>query len=212
MRTDLELQITTWLEPFRGVVDELWSTLVPSIEGNVRRLMVSSSREGEGSTTVAAALAVGLAKYYQRQTLLVEANAATPGLASYLGLGDEPGVSEYIQGVVTLPDVCYSTRLEHLGVAPWGARNSSGLSRSGLTRLFEDARDTCELMIVDAGPILDRPEGRLILPSVDATLLVSRARKSSQDDVAQASSILRNAPSEFLGSVLNWYKREMPGQ
>ncbi len=65
-------------------------------------------------------------------------------------------------------------------------------------------------MIIDAPPLIDHPESRILLEYVDGVVLVLRARSSESDAAQKTLRFLEEAGVPVLGSVLNRFKSDMP--
>ena len=70
-------------------------------------------------------------------------------------------------------------------------------------RLFADELRSFSFVIVDAPPLLDRPVGRLLLPSCDVAALVIRAGSTTRADARAATGVLHDSGVATLGAIAN---------
>jgi len=94
----------------RATIDTLWTGLVPPGQRDVPfRIAFCSSAHGEGTTTLAACAAIGIALHLRENVVLIEANGYTPGLARQLGLSAGPGFDEVLLGKKSLEASLHET-------------------------------------------------------------------------------------------------------
>ena len=112
-------------------------------------LLVSSAIPGEGKTTIAANLAISLAKK-GKQVLLLDCDLRNPSIAKTLSTKTHPLTSEnnlvdILNGEIKVGDAFQSTGLEHLDVITGGpgiqAERTSLLSQKNMSYLIQAARE-----------------------------------------------------------------------
>jgi Mrp family chromosome partitioning ATPase len=172
-----------------------------------RRILVTAARGGEGTTTVAAAAAVALARDLGRRVLLVETNLARPRLARLLGLSESPGLGEVVHGEATESDAVRAiATIPGLLVLPAGmARSPSAAevtSQKGI-ELVDAAALHVDHVVVDVPPLLDGAEGPLLLRRDDVVSLVVRDGVTERADVERALAIVAQTGARVGGIVLN---------
>ncbi|MEM7165592.1 MAG: CpsD/CapB family tyrosine-protein kinase [Planctomycetota bacterium] len=198
--------------PAQGTIDHLWSSLVRKGEfDDTKRILFTSCFHDEGTTTVASCAAIGLARHLFKQVMLVETNFFQPALAEYMGLPHEPGFSDLIRGEATLEEAFRPSGVPGLRLVPAGSGEAKGfLGSSRLQVILHRLANECEHLVIDAPPLLTSPEARLLLPFVDEVILVTRARRTTHQDIQRAVRIIDASGTTFLGAVLNHYRREAP--
>jgi polysaccharide biosynthesis transport protein len=87
--------------------------------GAPRSLVVTSSRPGEGKSTVALALARNFADIGLK-VLLVDADLRDPSLHRELGLANDRGLTNYLAGTAMPPELFQPTAMESLTFLPTG--------------------------------------------------------------------------------------------
>jgi len=71
--------------------------------------MVTSADMGEGKSVTAINLAIALAREIDHTVLLVDADLRKPSIHTYLGISADWGLSEYLQGLVSISDCLIRT-------------------------------------------------------------------------------------------------------
>ena len=169
----------------------------------VRVLAVTSPSPGDGKTTVAAALATGLAKLDAR-VLLLDADLRRPRAAQQLGVpSDGPGLAEVLEGSATLTQALRTHHPASLSVVPTKEHPDAGnLLARRLKQVLADASTQFDIVILDCPPVLATDDALVVTVMCDATLLVvDRGSRSIQTQAA--SSTLLGLKVRMLGAVLN---------
>ena len=170
-------------------------------------LGVTSPGHGEGKTLTAVNLAVSLAMETAQTVLLVDANLRNPSIHNVFGLGDCPGLADYLLDNQPLEDL-----LVHPGIGRFvllaGGRavfNSSEILTSPkMLALVEELkhRYPARIVIFDLPPLLHTADVLAFSPYTDALLLVVEEGKTTAEEVKSALSLVKNS-RPVLGTVLN---------
>jgi capsular exopolysaccharide synthesis family protein len=175
--------------------------------GRERRVLaVGSPVSGDGKTMTAINLAATLAQPRTSRVLLIDADLRHPSVLARLGI-ERPteGLGELIWDPDSrLEDAVRRYRDTRLDVLGAGTCRSDpyGLLRSPrLARIFEQARQSYDRVVVDTPPMLPVPDWRLIEELVDGFLLVVTARRTERRMLAEALDALR--PEKVVGLVFN---------
>jgi capsular exopolysaccharide synthesis family protein len=173
------------------------------IGGNLKVLVVTSARDGEGKTTTANNLATTFALAGQR-VLLVDADLRRPGLTKLAGLRDSHGLSSALLDPDA--DVVSPTEVVGLSIVPSGAipPNPSELLGSQRMRSFvEKAAQNYDLVILDTPPVLSVADTRILATVSDGIILVLDPAITTRRMVSQARIAVENVGGRILGIILN---------
>jgi capsular exopolysaccharide synthesis family protein len=171
-----------------------------------RVLLITSACGGEGKTTLAAQLAercvnAGLG------TLLVDADLRNPSLGRMFDRATGRGLADILRGEATAEEAI--TVIEDAGglhFLPAGAdRDDPGRLLRGdrLGRFLARARESFDVVIVDAPPVLPVPDALTIGRWVDGVVLAVRSDASRFPLVEQADQKLSAMGVPVLGAVVN---------
>jgi len=184
------------------------------LDNPLQIIMVTSPNPSEGKTTVAANLAVTLAKLDKR-ILLMECDMRKPSVHEALHLDNERGLSYHLADGIHYKDVLQLTEISNLEVITSGPKppNPSELLASNRMKvLLEELRRDFDMIIIDAPPVLPVADAVVLSSVVDGILLVVRHGKSTHHSLHQAREILTKANSHILGVVINRIPvKENPG-
>lgn len=169
-------------------------------------LGITSPAAGDGKTLTAINLAVSIAQDINQTVLLVDADFRRPRVHTYFGINPEVGLSDYLVGDCSLEDCFINPGIERLVILPQAASllNSSEILAMPKTKgLFRElkARYPDRFVLYDLPPVLSSDDAIVILPNLDASLLVVQEGKSHENEVERALDLIRD--HNLLGSVLN---------
>lgn len=171
-----------------------------------RTVLITSSIQGEGKSTVAVNLAVACAEAGQR-TVLVDGDLRRPAVAEYLGIDGSVGLTDYLVGRVSLEEARQEWGDRGLRVIPAGAipPNPSELlqSRRMGDALLELGREA-DVVIVDAAPVLPVTDAIVVSRYADGLVVVAGANVVKEGQLTASVELLRQADLPLLGVALNF--------
>lgn len=169
------------------------------------RLLITGPSVGVGVHFVAANLAAVFAAGGKR-ILLVDANLRQGALSRYFRTERAPGLGEFIAGTCTRQQVTKATGICRLDFIPAG---SAPLSPGDLavSPVFFDFLDQAskeyDTVLLTAPPVLCSAETLSMASAAATVLLVTRARKTTVDEISQSARRLAQAGQLASGVVLN---------
>ena len=179
-----------------------------------RIIGITSSRTGEGVSTVATGLAMAAAKTEAgRSTLLVDANLNLPALQRYFGADLSEGLSDYVAGRLPLGEVIQPSHISNLSLLAAGTRPMRGLTSDEAQRLSEfiqEVRRGFDLVVIDLPPIIEAGLTMAVARLVDGVLLVVEAEGVDRQTVRRTLQLLGQARARVLGAVLNKQEEHVP--
>ena len=171
----------------------------------VQTILVTSSNPGEGKSVTAANLAVVFAQA-GRRVLLVDADLRRPTVHKKLGLPREPGLVQRLFTDEKIRPEMLDQLADDLYVLPAGslAPNPSELIGSRRMReVIDDMRQSFDIIIFDAPPVLAATDAVLLSTQCDATLVIARAGETKDFELESAVSALQDVGTTPNGLVLN---------
>ena len=189
----------------------LWSIterLAPlAAVGQTKRLLVGGCAEGDGASTIAAALAFDMSERLSLRTLLFDAHLRRPILDQmFTGLSRQP-VAVLIDGAVQVRQ----TRWPRLFVASCCQRPNE-LDSARLNADLEKLSGRYEAAVIDIGvPRLDPRSLSLARPD-DPILLVVRYGHTERRDLETTTAALQAAGRSIAGVVFNAKAEVMSGR
>lgn len=202
--------------------------LFAGLERDLKTVMVTSSTQREGKTTVAINLAIVLAQLGKR-TLLVEADLRNPLLHHAFGISKEPGLTEVVLGSASLDDATRSfpdiilgeagvegllgqPGLDNLFLIPSGYQPPNPtefLSAQGMASFLAEVRQRYDYIILDVAPVLPLADPSILGARVDGTLIVVRVGRVARAALRRARALLDAAKSRVVGVCLTGVRAEV---
>lgn len=179
----------------------------------IRSLGITSSRSGEGVSTVALQCAIAAEQLFGQPVLLVEANASRPSLHRTLRLDQGPGLGELLLDVESR-EQCVQRYCDNLSVVTAGSTSPNSLRRcsaEAIARTVDSLNEGQRLTIWDL-PAVGASDLALELASqLDGVLLVVESERVMTDVAQTAADRLRSSGAKLLGAVLNKHREHVPG-
>ncbi|WP_028271513.1 polysaccharide biosynthesis tyrosine autokinase [Arthrobacter sp. UNC362MFTsu5.1] len=171
-----------------------------------RIIVVTSSMQAEGKSTVTANLAVTMAAAGEN-VVVVDGDLRRPTLVDVFNLVPGVGVTDVLTGTAELDDV----------LQPWGALpnlsvlgsgrippNPSELLGSRAMKNMLNALAENATVLIDAPPLLPVTDAAVLSRVADGAIVVIRTGKTTQEQLGQSLGNLQKVKGRILGAVLNY--------
>ena len=178
-----------------------------------RSFLITSAYRGEGKSTIASHLALTVARFKGKKSLIVDADLRRPRLHDIFAVAREPGLLECLEGKIDPLAAIKDTAVENLKVIPAGAHTQSPahlFEGDILSDIFKKIRFYYDIVIVDCAPVIPVSDPMLIASEVDGVILVLLAGKTPRNAALRACDILRNGNANMLGVVVNNLSEVLP--
>lgn len=200
-------------DPFGPIANAVRTMrLAMEIDGRLpATVLLTAAGHQQGTTTIAANLAMTIAKE-NRRVLLVDLNFHAPIVASLLGVDAAAGLAELIDGGEPL-ELIKPTAVPRLDLLPPGMpRVDTGtlLNDDRFVTLLTMLGTAYDHVIFDAPPLSDGDDARIVASLCDGTVLVSKSTSASLRRAAGARDLLLMVGANLLGVAVSRGKSEGP--
>ncbi|HEY0889036.1 MAG TPA: polysaccharide biosynthesis tyrosine autokinase [Nocardioides sp.] len=175
------------------------------VDNHNKVFVLSSAVPGEGKTTTSVNLAISLAQAGIK-TLLIEADLRRPRAAIRLGLDGAVGVTTVLVGKVKFEDALQHderTGLDFLAAGPVPPNPAELLQSNAMRELLLRLRDSYEVVLIDAPPLLPVTDAALLARQADGAMLVIKHGKITRDQVKLSVDRLTHVDARLVGVVMN---------
>lgn len=176
-----------------------------SIGQKLQMITVTSASNGEGKSTTAANLAVVYAQLGKR-VLLIDCDLRKPTAQLTFNLSSQAGLSTILVGRSSIDRAIQPTGVERLSLltaGPIPPNPTELVASEQMVALLEDVRRQYDIVILDAPPMMQVADARLLAKVADGTILVIGCENSDRQLVLKAKEQLERTGTHILGLVLN---------
>jgi capsular exopolysaccharide synthesis family protein len=189
------------VEPYRVFLKNLESRT----QGKLKMLVVSSTIPGEGKSVIASHLAA-VSAMLGRKTLLIDADLRRPQQHTFFNLDFQSGVSDVIEGALSLETAVKPTNTHNLSILTCGqlpSLPSSVLDSLEMEDLLHKAQAAYDLVIIDTPPVSSCADAHSLCRHSDGLVMVIRPNVTPKDILMRAVSELRRNNVPIFGFVMN---------
>jgi succinoglycan biosynthesis transport protein ExoP len=182
-------------------------------EGLPRILLVTSSRQSEGKSTSAHAIARDFAKI-GRRVLLIDADLRKPSLHRTLGVDNKAGFSSILARHRSFEEVVKETETPNLSFVasgPLPPNPAELLSGSMLPAVLADLAERFDLVVIDGPPVLGLADAILLGTNAEGTVFIIEADGSHHGNAKAAIRRLQAANIPIIGALLTKYDARKGG-
>lgn len=180
---------------------------------NYKSFLITSSRRGEGKSTIASYLAVTIAQFSHRKVLIIDADLRRPRVHSIFGLRNAGGLLECLTGAEEPLSAIKKTELENLDVITAGGATkepSRYFESELLAELFDKVKFYYDIVLVDSAPVLSVSDTLFLGAESDAVFLVVLAGSTPVDVVVRARDTLLDSNMNLIGVLVNNVSEVLP--
>jgi capsular exopolysaccharide synthesis family protein len=175
------------------------------IRSGIRSVVITSPQKEEGKSLTCVNLAISVAQLGKYRVLLVDGDLRVKGVTQLLGLQEDLGLGDFLQGKTAFESVLCPTDLPFLTVA--GAGNVSDealpavLEGTKWPDFLQQAKERFELIIVDSVPVVAPiADFELLSAACDGALLIVQLHKTRREAL---DLTLRRLDGKLTGVVIN---------
>ncbi len=197
---------------FMEEIDKLTTRFQQKMEHHkFKVVMVSSIRENEGKTTLAANLALSLVKR-GKKVLLMDGDLRKPSLVRLFEKNIDDGVSlsDFLGGKIELNEIMDRPQDKQDLICLWQKKAAPEADRlldgDSLKKAIEKFRKHVDYVIIDTPPIGIVRDTEILAGIVEATLLSLKQSEERAAVVNDVVDILEEAGTTVLGCVINMAK------
>jgi capsular exopolysaccharide synthesis family protein len=182
------------------------------VDSTSKAFVVTSSVPGEGKSTTALNTAITLSQTGQK-ILLIDGDLRRPQVANVLGLEPAVGLTTVLVGKLGLDAAIqkHDTGIHVLTSGTVPPNPAELLQSQAMATLLATARESYDVIVIDAPPLLPVTDAALLASMTDGALLIVRHSKTTRDQLRGAHDRLASVGAATLGVVLNMVPKKGGG-
>jgi capsular exopolysaccharide synthesis family protein len=207
LKTTAPLYPITQIDPESSYA-EAYRTIQANVQllsGNLKALLITSARPGEGKTSTAANLAI-VAAQASKKVLLIDADLRHPQLAHRFHITTNTGLTKILRQGCELQEAILATEVQGLHLlpsGPIGINSPSLLSSLAFASLIGKLKSKYDLLIFDAPPVLPVSDALVLSRSVDGILFVVDGTSTNRLAALRAINEIHKVQGKIIGGILN---------
>lgn len=173
--------------------------------GSSRVLMIASSEQGAGKSTVAVNLASALAQAGHR-VAVVDADLRHPSLHRVFGVENKLGLREVLLASVSTVSALQATKIPGVRVMPSGSSAVGAEMLLNPTRVRQVIRELLEqedFVVFDSPAVRESADAAALAPLMDGVVLVAAHGRATEAGVDRVLKQMHRVGAKTLGVVLN---------
>ncbi|MFR3072602.1 MAG: CpsD/CapB family tyrosine-protein kinase [Paeniclostridium sp.] len=198
----------------KSPISEAYRTIRTNIEFSnldkeIKTIVVTSSQQNEGKSTVIANLAVSFSGMEDKKVLVLEGDLRNPTVHRMFNVSNAHGITEILTGQKSFEECVHTTEVKGLHVVTCGKippNPSEMLASRKMKAFIESLKDHYDYIFIDAPPIGIITDAGIISTYADGTMLVVASKEVDIDMVKIAKERLEKVNANILGIVLNKFE------
>jgi capsular exopolysaccharide synthesis family protein len=190
---------------FMEAIDTIRTLTMQAGRDSAKMILVTSSGEHEGKTTLAAQLAASIARSGKR-TLLIDGDLRHPSVHSIVQIDLGTGLSEVLRGECGTDEVIQPTEIDGLFTVTAGGCDTESilaLSRPQLKTTLRKYRDAFDHVVIDSGPCIELADALLLGQQADVAVVSVMRDVTSVPNLTASIGRLRSVGITVLGCVMH---------
>lgn len=194
-------------EELSFAVQEAYKTLRTNImfsipEEGCKKIVVTSSLQGEAKSTTAVNLAIAFAQNNSK-VLLIDCDLRLPTVAQKLGEKETPGLSNVIVGLCGAKDAIQklSNGIYLLPAGDIPPNPTELLGSEQMHRLLDELGEEFEYIILDTPPVCTVADATILSKVTSGVIMVVRQNVAKQETVSEALRRLEFSEAKILGFI-----------
>lgn len=192
-------------EAYRGIRTSIEFS---NLDKELKVINVTSSKQGEGKTTVISNLAVSFANL-EKKVLIIDGDLRNPSVHRMFGISNIQGLTDILLNSKTLVECMHNTKEKNLHILTCGKmppNPSEILSSKRMKEFVESLREYYDYIFIDAPPIGIVTDAGIISRYTDGTIFVVGSQDTDIEMAKISKERLEKIGANILGVVLNKYE------
>ena len=192
-------------ESYRGIRTSIQFS---NLDKKIKVINITSSKEGEGKTTVLSNLATTFANL-EKKILILDGDLRNPGVHKIFEVSNDYGLTDVLLENKTFEECVYCTDTKNLHILTCGStppNPSEMLASNKMTEFVNSLKDRYDYIFIDTPPIGVVTDAGIVSTYSDGCIFVVGAKESEIETVKISIERLESLGANILGSILNKFE------
>ena len=179
-----------------------------NLDAKLKIILVTSTQQNEGKSTVASNLAISFSKLPNKKILLIDADLRNPSIHRVFSIGNSDGMMSILKGDKDLKSTVYNLN-ENLDILTTGVippNPDEILVTDKMKEFIQQIKEKYDYIFIDSPPIGIVSDASLLSQLSDGVIFVISSGEVETDFAKLAKEKLMNVDAKILGAVLNKYE------
>lgn len=192
-------------EAYRGIRTSIQFS---NLDKEIKVINVTSSKQGEGKTTVISNIAATFSNL-EKKVIIVDADLRNPGVHRMFGISNIHGLTDVLINNKSFVDCINCTGIKNLHVLTCGPippNPSEILSSKKMIDFIEGLKESYDYIFIDTPPIGVVTDAGIVSTYTDGCIFVVGANETDTEMLKISKGRLDNVGANILGTILNKFE------
>ena len=179
-----------------------------NLDDKLKVILVTSTQQNEGKSTVASNLAISFSKLPNKKILLIDGDLRNPSIHRVFSIGNSDGMMSILKGEKDLKSTVntFNDNLDILTTGVIPPNPDEILVTDKMKKFIQQIKEKYDYIFIDSPPIGIVSDASLLSQLSDGVIFVVSSGEVETDFAKLAKDKLMNVEAKILGAVLNKYE------
>ncbi|MFQ7447207.1 CpsD/CapB family tyrosine-protein kinase, partial [Intestinibacter bartlettii] len=176
-----------------------------NLDDKLKVILVTSTQQNEGKSTVASNLAISFSKLPNKKILLIDGDLRNPSIHRVFSIGNSDGMMSILKGEKDLKSTIntFNDNLDILTTGVIPPNPDEILVTDKMKKFIQQIKEKYDYIFIDSPPIGIVSDASLLSQLSDGVIFVVSSGEVETDFAKLAKDKLMNVEAKILGAVLN---------
>lgn len=182
-----------------------------SLPEDIKSIVITSTVQGEGKTTIISNLGVSMARN-GKKVVIIDCNFREPSIAKVFSLPNNKGLISALLQESNLEEYIIKTNINNLSVITSGNTflNSSELLGGGKMKdILKELTSRFDLVLIDTPPVLYISDAQVLSSLSQGTIIVNAYGEVEKEELIEVKEKIEKVGGKIIGVIMNKYPKKL---
>lgn len=182
-----------------------------NFDKDIKSILVTSTKEGEGKTSVVSNLAMAFANT-NKKVLIIDCNFKNPSIYKKFELKDRIGLTDILNNGIDYKDCICKSKISNLDILTTGKLelNSSEIFSQNIVKEFiNKMKLTYDYIFIDTPSIGSSIDAGIMAGYTDGIIVVISPNRINNYELKVCEKRLKNVKANIIGMIFNKYNNKV---